>query len=103
MRKTLLLLITVLISSSVIFARKKEEDKKDEKEKQFVNSSLVSGLKWRSIGPAWASGRIADFAVNPENSKEYYVGVASGNVWKTTNNGTTWKPIFDKYLFLYQL
>jgi photosystem II stability/assembly factor-like uncharacterized protein len=97
MRKTLLLLITVLISSSVIFARKKEEDKKEEKEKQFVNSSLVSGLKWRSIGPAWASGRIADFAINPENSKEYYVGVASGNVWKTTNNGTTWKPIFDKY------
>ena len=97
MRKILWFMVAVLLSSSVTFANKKEEDKKEEKEKSFVNSGLVSGLKWRSIGPAWASGRIADFAVNPENPKEYYVGVASGNVWKTENNGTTWKPIFDKY------
>ncbi len=97
MRKTLLLLVAVLLTSSVTFAKKKEEDKKDEKEKAFINSDLVSGLKWRSIGPAWASGRIADFAVNAKNPKEYYVAVASGNVWKTENNGTTWKPVFDKY------
>ncbi len=82
--------------STVAFSKKKEEEKKEEP-KPFVNSGLVSGLKWRGIGPAWASGRIADFAVNPENTKEYYVGVASGNVWKTTNNGTTWKPVFDNY------
>ncbi len=97
MKKIAWLLVAVLLSSTVTFAKKKEEDKKKEEEKSFVNSGLVSGLKWRSIGPAWASGRIADFAVNPKNPKEYYVGVASGNVWKTTNNGTTWSPIFDKY------
>ena len=96
MKKLTLVLITVLLASTVIFAKKKEEEKKEEP-KAFISSSLVSGLKWRSIGPAWASGRIADFAVNPEDTKEYYVGVASGNVWKTTNNGTTWKPIFDSY------
>lgn len=86
----------VFLVSTVAFSKKKEEEKKEEP-KPFVNSGLVSGLKWRSIGPAWASGRIADFAVNPKNPKEYYVGVASGNVFKTTNNGTTWKAIFDKY------
>lgn len=63
----------------------------------LITTSLVSGLKFRSIGPAWASGRIADFAVNPSNLSEYYAAVASGNVWKTENNGTTWKPIFDSY------
>ncbi|MEN8116678.1 MAG: glycosyl hydrolase [Bacteroidota bacterium] len=96
MKKLALLMIAVFLVSAVTFAKKKEEKKEDEP-KPFVNSGLVSGLKWRSIGPAWASGRIADFAVNPENPKEYYVGVAAGNVWKTTNNGTTWKPVFDKY------
>jgi photosystem II stability/assembly factor-like uncharacterized protein len=91
-------MISILLFSTVALAKQKEkeEDKKDD-EKTFVNSGLISGLKFRSIGPAWASGRIADFAVNPKNTKEYYVAVASGNVWKTTNNGTTWSPIFDKY------
>ncbi len=96
MKKITLLMVALFLVSSVTFAKKKEEAKKA-KGDTIITSSLVSGLKFRSIGPAWASGRIADFAVNPENTKEYYVGVASGNLWKTTNNGTTWKPIFDKY------
>ena len=54
-----------------------------------------SGLKWRSIGPAVASGRVMAIAVNPKNKFEYYVGVASGGVWKTVNDGTTWTPLFD--------
>jgi photosystem II stability/assembly factor-like uncharacterized protein len=97
MKKFTLLLIAVFLASTVTFAKKNDEEKKDEEPKPFLSSDLVSGLKWRSIGPAWASGRIADFAVNPENTKEYYVGVAAGNVWKTSNNGTTWKAVFDKY------
>src|SRR5436309_16073653 len=41
-------------------------------------------------------GRIDDFAVVESNPNIVYVGTASGGVWKTTNNGTTWEPIFDK-------
>jgi hypothetical protein len=41
------------------------------------------------------SGRIADFAVNPKNFNEYYVATASGGVWKTVNNGTTYESLFD--------
>lgn len=63
------------------------EEKKDE--------VSLSGLKFRSIGPALTSGRIADFAVNPNNYSEYYVATASGGVWKTVNAGTTYEPIFD--------
>jgi len=59
------------------------------------NSSMLSALKFRLVGPAAYSGRIADFAVNPENPSEYYVGVASGGLWKTENKGTSFKPVFD--------
>ncbi len=62
-----------------------------------LKSSTFSGLKFRSIGPAFTSGRIACLAVNPAKPSEYFVGVASGNVWKTTNSGTTFEPVFDTY------
>lgn len=62
-----------------------------------VSQATFMGLKFRTIGPAFTSGRIADFAVNPNDTSEYYVAVAAGNVWKTTNSGVTWKPIFDRY------
>jgi photosystem II stability/assembly factor-like uncharacterized protein len=68
-----------------------------QKEKDSIKSSTFNGLKWRNIGPALTSGRIADFAVNPFNHSEYYVAVASGHVWKTKNSGTTFEPIFDNY------
>ena len=60
-----------------------------------LKAATFSGLKFRSIGPAFTSGRIADFAVNPNNHSEYYVAVASGHLWKTENSGTTWQPVFD--------
>ena len=61
------------------------------------NADAFNSLEFRSLGPAYTGGRIADFAVNPHNSAEYFVAVAAGNVWKTTNNGTTWTPVFDNY------
>lgn len=68
---------------------------KNEEQKSIHNSSTYSGLKWRSVGPALTSGRIADIAVNPNNFNEYYLAVASGGVWKTENNGISYKAIFD--------
>ena len=72
----------------------KEEPKKEEK-KGGMTADTFSGLKFRLIGPAAASGRVMSIAVNPKNKNEYYVGVASGGVWKTINDGTTWTPLFD--------
>ncbi len=86
-------LVVFLLFSTHLFA-KKEEPKKEE---DPINSGILSGLKFRNLGPAFASGRIADFAVNKENPSEYYVAVASGNIWKTVNNGITFSPIFDSY------
>jgi len=72
----------------------KEEPKKEEK-KGGMTADTFSGLKFRLIGPGAASGRVMSIAVNPKNKNEYYVGVASGGVWKTVNDGTTWTPVFD--------
>ncbi len=60
-----------------------------------LDASMFGALRFRSIGPAINSGRISDFAVNPQNHSEYYVTTASGGIWKTTNAGTTFSPIFD--------
>jgi len=83
----------MLISCFFIYA----EEKKEAENKDPLSSSTFMGLKFRSIGPAFSSGRISDFAVNPYNNSEYYVTVAAGNVWKTTNRGTTFEAVFDKY------
>ena len=96
--KLLLPLLGCLLFSFPVFSQSKkkpsEENKKPETAKVH-QSGTYSALRFRSVGPAVTSGRIADFAVNPDNFDEYYVATASGGVWKTTNHGTTYEPIFD--------
>ena len=68
------------------------------------DSAMLQEFAWRPIGPAVTSGRIVSLAVaeGPESrignrlGKLMYAASASGGVWKTTNAGTTWEPIFDK-------
>ncbi len=55
----------------------------------------LANMPLRSIGPALTSGRIADFAFHPDNPATYYVAVASGGVWKTTNDGISWEHVFS--------
>ncbi|MGD9265016.1 MAG: hypothetical protein PVJ71_04480, partial [Lysobacterales bacterium] len=57
----------------------------------------LAGIKLRSLGAAVISGRISDFAFHPEHQNIFYVATASSGVWKTTNRGITWTPIFDNY------
>src|SRR5205823_3785911 len=52
-------------------------------------------IRFRQIGPAATSGRVADIAVDPRNKHVWFIAAASGGVWKTTNSGTTWTPVFD--------
>jgi photosystem II stability/assembly factor-like uncharacterized protein len=62
-----------------------------------VDPAAFSGLKFRSIGPANTGGRVDDFAVArvPGAPDAIYVGTASGGIFKSTNQGTSWVPIFD--------
>lgn len=58
---------------------------------------ILGQVNFRMIGPSTTSGRIVDIAVNPLNKSEYYLAAAYGGVWKTSNGGTTYQPIFDSY------
>lgn len=58
-------------------------------------SHPLAGIPLRNIGPALTSGRVSDFAFNPASKQVFYVAFASGGVWKTENNGITWKSVFD--------
>ena len=66
-----------------------------ETKKEPFSAETFAGLEFREIGPALTSGRIGDLAVDPVRRGTYYVAVASGGVWKTTNWGTTFAPVFD--------
>ncbi len=92
--KSVFLLLAFLVAFSPLEAKKvkKKTTKKDE-----LKASVFSGLKWRGIGPAFTSGRVADFAVNPDNPSHFYVATASGGIWKTNDDGASFKPVFDHY------
>jgi photosystem II stability/assembly factor-like uncharacterized protein len=107
--RLLVLLLLVLITAPFSRAAQKNKDlekkaepakpaaaeENKEVKKGGMTADTFSGLQFRLIGPAVASGRVVALAVNPKNHAEYYVGVASGGVWKTVNDGTTWTPVFD--------
>ncbi len=58
-------------------------------------ATAVSNFEFRPIGPAIMGGRIADIAVVESKPQIFYVGAATGGVWKTVNHGTSWEPLFD--------
>jgi photosystem II stability/assembly factor-like uncharacterized protein len=62
-----------------------------------INARTFASLRARQIGPAMISGRISQIAMFPDSTNHYLVAVASGNIFMTTNNGTTWTPVFDTY------
>jgi len=90
MKKLAWLVSVVLLSSLQVAVA-------DDGEESRLTAETFSGLQLRNIGPALMSGRIGDIVKHPDDQSIWYVAVASGNVWKTTNNGTTWSPIFDTY------
>jgi hypothetical protein len=63
----------------------------------WSNDPMLKRFVFRSIGPASMGGRIDDFAVPEQNPHVIYVAFATNGVWKSTNNGTTFQPIFDTY------
>ncbi len=81
------LLAAILLSSHLIGAAPKAR----------LDPSLLTALRWRSIGPAATGGRVDDFAVArvPGAPDAIYVATASGGVFKSTNQGTSWTPVFD--------
>jgi photosystem II stability/assembly factor-like uncharacterized protein len=62
----------------------------------LLAAAAYASLSWRSIGPAVSGGRVAAVAGTPQDDQLYYLGSAGGGVWKSSNGGATWEPVFDK-------
>ena len=62
-----------------------------------IDPSIIKGFKLRNLTPHNTGGRIADIAVDANNKSVWFAAVASGNVWRTKNAGTTWQPVFENY------
>ena len=62
---------------------------------ELERTSPFRHLEWRALGPTRQGGRIEAIACPPGYNTTIYLGVGSGNLWKTTNNGITWTPIFE--------
>ncbi len=100
MRKSYTLLSLFLLSISPIFSQQPAtsgsalKDAVDKKE-ELTEESIVKNLPLKNIGPTVMSGRITDFAVNPDDPTEFYAAYASGGLWYTNNNGTSFTPVMD--------
>src|SRR5262245_29571342 len=62
-----------------------------------LTADTLKGIELRSIGPAIATGRVADIELDPKNPSVWYVATAFGGLWKTTNRGIIFTPVFDDY------
>lgn len=60
-----------------------------------LDSTFLAGMRWRPIGPANMAGRVTDVEGLPSPSRTFYVAAAAGGVWKTTNGGVTFRPLFQ--------
>src|SRR5437867_5737786 len=60
-----------------------------------LDAHTLKGIELRSVGPALATGRVQDVEIDPGNPSVWYVATAFGGLWKTTNRGITFAPIFD--------
>ncbi|MEO5569755.1 MAG: glycosyl hydrolase, partial [Bacteroidia bacterium] len=95
MKKSILFILIYSILVSVPGYSQKKTEAAADKNNPWKTETF-NGLSFRSIGPAITSGRVIDFAVNPANHKEYFVAAASGGVWKTSNGGISYDPVFEK-------
>ncbi len=94
------LLFSFVLLTTFVFGQQKTTSASDvhqslTKKSKMMTSSLVKNINFTNIGPTIMSGRVVDVAVNPNNTTEFYVGYASGGLWYTNNNGTTFTPVLD--------
>ncbi|MEB8328167.1 glycosyl hydrolase [Flavobacteriaceae bacterium KMM 6897] len=101
MKKLLLsvILVSTVIGTAQMAPSTKADIQKALQQKEIKEAnSLVKNIPFKNIGPTIMSGRVVDIDVNPNNPTEFYVGYASGGLWHTNNNGTTFTPIMDNSL-----
>ena len=90
------ILFPILLVASSLTASLAIASEVEEAGEGSLRASLLGNLEWRNIGPGMTSGRIAHIAVVEDDTRIIYAATATGGLWKTVNNGTTWKPVFEE-------
>ena len=67
---------------------------------RLEENSLIKNVPFRNVGPTVMSGRVVDLAVDPADPSHFYVAYASGSLWETKNNGTSFEPLFDNQIVM---
>lgn len=98
MKKLIFLLLSFIIIDG--FSQPPSSSNEDriktwEIKQKAIDTSMVHGVIFKSIGPTVMSGRVVDISVDPGDPTHFYVAYASGGLWETKNNGTTFSPLFD--------
>ena len=91
----LLFFFFLIGTTSSISAQSQNIEEALQLKKQMEANSLVKNISFSGIGPTIMSGRVVDLDVNPNDPTEFFVAYASGGLWHTNNNGTTFSPIMD--------
>ncbi len=68
--------------------------------KPFGKENIQASMQWQSIGPFTIGGRVTAIATYPTDSNTFYIGAASGGLWKTIDHGTTWQALTDTFASL---
>lgn len=111
MRSSFLILVFAISFVSFAQKRKKTSDTPDftpaeqrwqgyQQRLSLENNSLVKNVEFRNVGPTVMSGRVVDLEVDPGDPMHFYVAYASGSLWETTNNGTSFEPLFDNQIVM---
>ena len=97
MQRIKLLLSFILLFSFNSYAQSSAEDVQNalQQKEALLQESIVKNVPFTNIGPSVMSGRVVDVDVNPKNTTEFYVAYASGGLWYTNNNGTTYTSVTD--------
>ena len=89
------------VKSEIPLATDAESRKAGYKARQkLLRESIVANVPFRNVGPTVMSGRVVDLAVNPNDPAHFYVAFASGGLWETKNEGTSYEPLFDREMVM---
>ncbi len=97
LKKTILVLFILSLISLLSFSNSVDRELEFAKHLKMKEKSIYKDIKWKGIGPYFMGGRITDIAAYENKPYTFLLATASGGLWKTKNNGTTWKSIFDNY------
>ena len=100
--KKFLSIVLYTISYTLVFSQPSPSDAQSiinayKNKETLTHSSRVKNIEFRNIGPTIMSGRVVALEVNPQDPTQFYVAYASGGVWYTDNNGTSFESISDDW------